>query len=75
MNDADRLARSRFLRLSLLRLAGIMLFFLGMTISLTDLVRPGGLRSIGIPLALLGLAGSLILPKVFARRWRTPTAE
>lgn len=75
MNDADRLARSRFLRLSLLRLAGIMLVFLGMTISLTDLVRPGGLRAIGIPLALLGLVGSLILPKVFARRWRTPTDE
>jgi hypothetical protein len=35
-------------------------------------VREGGEVRIGFPLFAIGFFNSLILPQLFARRWRTP---
>ena len=58
--------------LTLVRLAGIALLFIGLLIATTDLVAPGGAALVGVPIAFLGLLESLLLPKYFAARWRTP---
>ena len=75
MTDADRLARTRFLTLNLARFAGMGLVFLGMAIWLGDLLRPGGWPAVGVPLFLLGAAGTLFLPRLLARRWRSPDVQ
>ncbi|CAA9529697.1 MAG: hypothetical protein AVDCRST_MAG91-2849 [uncultured Sphingomonadaceae bacterium] len=71
-DDADRLARTRFFTLSAARFAGVGLVFLGMAIWLGDLLRPGGWPAVGVPLFLLGAAATLFLPRLLARRWRSP---
>lgn len=71
LSDADRLARSRLLVLTLVRLAGVVLMFFGLVIAATDLVADGGAPGIGLPVAFVGLLESLLLPKLFAGRWRT----
>lgn len=72
ISDADRLARSRLLALTLVRLAGIVLMFLGLLIAQTDLLRAGGWPAVGISLAVIGFVASLFLPKLAASKWRTP---
>lgn len=75
LSDAERLARGRFLMLTLLRFGGVALVMLGMAVWLGDLMRPGGWPAIGIPLFVGGAGVTLFLPRVFARRWRTPPAD
>lgn len=65
-------ARGRFLAVQLTRLAGLVLIGAGLLVWVTDLVEPGGLPALGIPLVLIGLAESIVLPLVLVRRWRTP---
>ena len=72
LSDEDRVARSRLLMLTLIRLAGVALMALGLIISTGDLLRPGGWPLVGVPIALIGLVESLLLPKVFTAKWRTP---
>jgi drug/metabolite transporter (DMT)-like permease len=70
VTDPDTLARNRFLALSLLRVAGAVLIVFGMV------AAAGRLQSIpkimGIILVLIGAIGFALLPKLLARRWRTP---
>ena len=68
-------ARARFFALSTVRFAGVGLVILGMAIWLGDLLRPGGWPAVGAPLFLAGVAGTLLLPKYLARRWRTPDPQ
>lgn len=74
LTDADRTARGRFLMLTLVRFGGVALVMLGMAVWLGDLLRPGGWPAIGVPLFLLGVGETLLLPRTLARRWRTPPA-
>lgn len=71
--ERDQLARTRFFALAAMRLAGIFLLGFGLAVWRTDLLRPGGWPAVGIPLAILGFLESLLLPKLFASRWRSPT--
>lgn len=65
-------ARGRFFALAAVRLAGIVLLIVGLSVWRTDLLRTGGWPAVGIPLALAGFLESLLLPKLLASRWRTP---
>ena len=71
-DEEDRLARSRFTMLSAMRAGGVVTMLLGMWIWFGDVVREGGATHIGFPLFVIGFFNSLILPQLFARRWRTP---
>lgn len=73
LSEQDRVARGRFFALGMIRLSGIVILGLGVLIWRGDLLREGGWAAVGIPIALLGFLESLLLPKFFARRWRSPT--
>ena len=59
--------KKRFHIFMALRLSGLALFFLGVAIAFTGLVRAGGLPQLGIAIAFLGLAGAVLAPKIVKR--------
>ena len=64
---ADPVNQRDFLIFAALRLSGALLFILGVAITFTGLVVPGGLPWLGIPLAMAGLAEALLAPKIVRR--------
>lgn len=61
--------RRRFLLFSAVRLFGLGVFFVGFATMFTDLLRPGGWPAAGGVLAVLGLAISLMTPKLLKKQW------
>jgi membrane protein implicated in regulation of membrane protease activity len=68
MIDED-IARRRLLVYSLVRLGGLAIFFLGLAIVYTSLVRPGGWPQLGAIVAILGVVDSLLAPRLLKRAW------
>lgn len=64
--------RNRFILLNLTRIGGTVIVLIALVIWHSDWIEPGGSISIGLPLALIGLAISFGGPMVLARKWRTP---
>ncbi|MDB5663030.1 MAG: hypothetical protein JWN59_1368 [Sphingomonas bacterium] len=71
-DEQDRLARARFAMLSAMRAGGVVTMLLGMWIWWGDVIRTGGYPLVGLPLFVISFFNSLILPQIFARRWRSP---
>jgi protein-S-isoprenylcysteine O-methyltransferase Ste14 len=69
MND-DTLWRDRFIIVNLVRIGGTAVVLLGLGIWYTDLLRPGGVAAVGLPLAIAGLVVSFWGPVFLARRWK-----
>ena len=67
MDDDE--ARRRLLLYSLVRIAGVAIFFLGIAIIYTNLVRPGGWPQLGAVVAILGVVDSLFAPRLLKRSW------
>jgi hypothetical protein len=63
-------ARTKFFILGLVRLGGVVLAFLGISIMAKHWVEPADI--IGGALIVLGAAGVLVVPRVLARQWRSP---
>ena len=70
--EEQNLWRNRFIALNLVRIGGTIVVLIGLYISWTDAVRPGGAIVPGLALALAGLAVSFGGPMWLARKWRTP---
>ncbi len=68
MND-EQLWKQRFHQLMLARLAGLAIFFLGVAIMFTDLVREGGWPQVGAIVAILGAIDSVFAPRLLKRLW------
>jgi membrane protein implicated in regulation of membrane protease activity len=68
MIDEDA-ARRRLLVYSLVRLGGLVIFFLGLAIVYTNLVRPGGWPQLGAIVAILGVVDSVLAPRLLKRAW------
>jgi membrane protein implicated in regulation of membrane protease activity len=66
--DED-VARQRLLVYSLVRLGGLAIFFLGIAIIYTGLVRPGGWPQLGAFIAILGVVDSVLAPRLLKRAW------
>lgn len=62
-------SRNRLLVYTLVRFAGLAIFFLGIAIIYTGLLRPGGWPRVGAIVAMVGAIGSLIAPRLFKRAW------
>ena len=65
----DDLWRKRFLIFAALRVSGLLLFFLGMTIIFSDWLRPGGFLELGLVIVGLGLLEALLGPVLIRRAW------
>jgi membrane protein implicated in regulation of membrane protease activity len=65
----DDTARRRLLVYSLLRFGGVAIFFLGLAIIYTGLVRPGGWPQVGAIVAIVGVLDALLAPHLLKRAW------
>ena len=62
--------KKRFLLFSVLRLAGLGLFLLGIGIAFSDLIKPGGWPLLGGILAILGVLEAVLIGRILKRAWR-----
>jgi hypothetical protein len=69
MDDQDRRARNRLLAYTAVRAGGLAIFFLGLAIIYTDLVREGGWPQVGAIVAILGVIDATFAPRLLKRAW------
>jgi len=62
-------ARQRLLVYSFVRFVGLAIFFLGIAIIYTNLVRPGGWPQLGAVIAIVGVIDSVLAPRLLKRAW------
>lgn len=65
----DRTARNRLLAATAVRLGGLAIFFLGIAIIYTDLVREGGWPQVGAIVAILGVIDAMLAPRLLKKAW------
>lgn len=71
-DERERLAKSRYHTIVLVQFTGVLLMVIGMWIWFGDILREGGWIALGAPIFVLGVFESLFLPKLLARRWKSP---
>lgn len=71
----EALWRRRFLITTLVKLAALAIFFLGIAIAYTDLIRPGGWPQVGAVLVILGAIDMLLAPRMLRKLWRREDGE
>jgi len=67
--DDDAIWKRRLAIYSLVRLGGLAIFFLGIVIMYTGLLRPGGWPQVGAVVAILGAIDALFAPRLLKRQW------
>ena len=67
--DDETLWRRRLLAYSAVRFAGLGIFFLGVAIACSDLVRDGGWPQAGAIVAILGVIDALLAPRLLKKSW------
>jgi len=67
--DEDRKARNRLLAYTAVRAGGLAIFFLGIVIIYTGLLRPGGWPQIGAVVAIMGVIDALFAPRLLKKAW------
>ena len=70
LSPEDALARQRYFTMALSRLAATVVVVIGIVIMGRAVAMPS--RLAGLAVALVGLAGMVLIPRSMARRWRTP---
>ena len=64
--------RRRLLAYSAVRLGGLAIFFLGIAIIYTNLLREGGWPRVGAIVAILGAIDALFAPRLLKKAWDEP---
>jgi hypothetical protein len=67
--DDEALWKRRFLLFTLIRLGGLALFFIGLAIAFSDVVRDGGWPALGAPIAIVGLIDAVFSAKLLRKIW------
>ena len=67
--DDEALWKRRFLVFTLVRLAGLATFFLGIAIAFSDLARDGGWPLVGGIVAIIGLVDAVFSPRILKKIW------
>ena len=67
--DDDIRARNRLLIYTVARMGGLAIFFLGIAIVYTNLVKPGGSPQLGAIIAILGVIDAMFAPRVLKMVW------
>ena len=65
----DNTARNRLLIYSLVRFGGLAIFFFGIAIMYTNVLRPGGWPQIGAIVAILGVIDAMFAPRLLKKAW------
>lgn len=65
----DDVARRRLLIHSAIRLGGLAIFFLGIAVMYTNLVRRGGWPQLGAIIAIMGVLDAMLAPRLLKRAW------
>lgn len=68
MND-DKVWKRRFMLYMGVRLTGLAIFFLGIAIAYTNLVRAGGWPQAGAVIAIVGAIDAVFAPRLLKRNW------
>jgi hypothetical protein len=68
MTDEDKWRR-RFNLFMGIRLFGLLVFFAGLAIAFTNLLRPGGWPVVGSIVMILGLLDSVVAPRLLKKQW------
>jgi Na+-driven multidrug efflux pump len=66
--DDDK-ARARLLAYTLVRAAGLAIFFFGIAVFYTDLLRAGGWPQLGAIIAISGVIDALFAPMLLKKSW------
>jgi hypothetical protein len=61
--------RNRLLVHGLVRLAGLAIFFFGLAIIYTNVLRPGGWPQVGGIVAIMGAIDAVFAPRLLKRAW------
>jgi hypothetical protein len=71
---ADALAKKRFFAITLMRLMGALLILAGFVLIRGAVVLAGqpADRWIGVAVVLVGVFDFAVMPRILARRWRSP---
>lgn len=67
--DDEAVWKRRFLVFTLVRLAGLAIFFLGLAIAFGDLLREGGWPAVGGPVAVVGLVDAVFSARILRKIW------
>ena len=67
--------KKRFAISMLVRLASLTVFFLGVAIAYSDLLRPGGWPQVGAIVALIGAIDAVFAPRLLRQHWREQDGE
>jgi len=67
--DHDDPWRRRFFIYSAVRVAGLLIFFLGLAIAYSNLVRVGGWPRLGVIIAILGVIDTVFAPRLLKKGW------
>jgi hypothetical protein len=73
--DDDGRWRNRLLAFSAVRLGGLAIFFLGLAIIYTDLVREGGWPQVGAIVAIMGAIDAVFAPRLLRKLWEDQDAR
>lgn len=73
--DDELIWRRRFLVFMSARLFGLMIFFLGIAIVFTDLLREGGWPVVGGILAIMGVIDAVFAPRMLKKVWQREDEE
>ena len=65
----DALWKRRFHAFALVRVTGLLIFFLGVAIAFSDLVRDGGWPLVGGIIAIMGVIDAVFAPKLLRKHW------
>ena len=65
----DDTARQRLLLYTLVRFAGLLIFFFGIAIIYTNLAGQGGWPQLGAIFAILGVLEAVLAPRLLKRSW------
>jgi hypothetical protein len=69
MSDDDALWRRRLLIYTAVRAFGLAIFFLGLAIMYSNLVREGGWPQLGAIIAIMGVIDALFAPRLLKKVW------
>ena len=73
--EDEALWQKRLLLYTLVRLVGLVFFFIGLAIIYTNLARRGGAAQVGAVVAILGALDALFAPRLLKRSWDVKDRE